>query len=89
MINDITYQIKNKSIKQFKSFFEISPIRIQKILHMFQNAFTIAILSFYIGKYINSIFPEIDIKKKKKCFINRMYFAIIFNYINYILCEKI
>ena len=43
--------------EEIDSLFEISHIRVQKILHMFQNAVLTIIISSYVGGFINKPFP--------------------------------
>ena len=45
--------------EELNSFFEISHIRIQKMLHMFQNAILTIIISIYVGGLVNKPFPEL------------------------------
>ena len=42
--------------KLFSSLFEFNVVRLQKLLHMSQNAILTAIFCFYIGVKINSLF---------------------------------
>lgn len=55
--------------KRFKSIVEISPIRLQKLLHMSQDAIFIAALGLIIGRRLNNLFPKLDKNKKKSMLI--------------------
>lgn len=51
--------------KKFNSIIEISPIRFQKLLHMGQDAILMSVLGFFLGKFINDLFPKLDKDKPK------------------------
>ena len=51
--------------RRLSSITEISHIRFQKILHMFQNALFMAVLGLTIGKFFNNLFPKLDESKSK------------------------
>tara|TARA_B100000424_G_scaffold267406_1_gene260159 strand:+ start:1355 stop:1777 length:423 start_codon:yes stop_codon:yes gene_type:complete len=51
----IKYPKYNKLIK---SFFQVDMIRLQKLLHMSQNAIITAAIAFFIGVKVNTLFEE-------------------------------
>lgn len=70
--------IKPKLFKEeVSSLFEVSHVRIQKILHMFQNAILTIIISIYVGGLINKPFTELNRVKSDVVMIGEITLQIM------------
>ena len=63
--------------EELNSLLEVSHVRVQKILHMFQNAILTILISIYVGALINKPFAELDKSKSEITMIGEITLQIM------------